>query len=297
MLGHYDQFISACDFFTVTAATLRTYYVLFFIEIGTRRLVFWNVSDSLDGIWTAQQFRNLSVTHDNLPRYLLHDRDSKFTAHADALLGDVGTEAIRLPARSPNLNAHAERWIRTVRDECLGRIIGLNEIYLRWVLTEFIQYYNERRPHRSLGLRPPGGPAGYSREGEVTRRQVLGGLITDYYRKAARQQDQGVGGSSPQPRGDGRGRSSVLRHPNQSPVSDLPTRHTATRPTKVRFRMFLSGASPPLLSPWAVPVGPRSRCRLVLGPHELKQVHQLSLPVPSSSPGCWSASGCASASA
>jgi putative transposase len=184
-LGHYRQFIWACDFFTVTTATLRTYYVLLFVEISSRRIVFWNVSDSPDGIWTAQQFRNIGLLDDEPPRYLLHDRDSKFTAHSDALLADVGSKVIRLPVRSPNLNAYAERWVRTVRGECLDRVIVLNENHLRWVLREFIRYYNERRPHRSLDLRPPHGPVESSGEGTVIRHQVLGGLINDYYRKAA----------------------------------------------------------------------------------------------------------------
>ena len=112
-------------------------------------------------------------------------RDGKFTAHADGLLRTQGTKPVRLPALSPNLHAHAERWIRTVREECLDRIIMLNKSHLRWVLTEFIRYYNERRPHRSLGLKVPEGPVEYPREGEVARRQVLGGLINDYYRKTA----------------------------------------------------------------------------------------------------------------
>jgi transposase InsO family protein len=185
LLGHYGQFIWACDFFTVTTATLRTYYLLFFIEIGSRRIVFWNVSEAPDGVWIAQQFRNLSAVEDELPRYLLHDRDSKFTTHGDALLANVGSRVIRLPMRSPNLNAHAERWVRTVREECLDRAIVLNENHLRWVLGEFIHYYNGRRLHRSLDLRPPDGPVESSGEGEVIRHQVLGGLVNHYCRKAA----------------------------------------------------------------------------------------------------------------
>lgn len=184
-LGHYSQFIWACDFFTVTTATLHTYYVLFFIEIETRRIVFWNVSDSPGGAWTSQQFRNLSLLEDKPPRYLLHDRDSKFTSYGDALLDDVGSKVIRLPVRSPNLNACAERWVRTVREECLDHIIVLNESHLRWVLERFVRYYNERRPHRSLDLRPPDGPVASLQDGEVGCRKVLGGLINDYYRKAA----------------------------------------------------------------------------------------------------------------
>ena len=184
-LGHYGHFIWACDFCIVTTATLRTYYVLFFIEISSRRIVFWNVSEAPDGPWTVQQFRNLSLLDGKPPRYLLHDRDSKFTAHGDALLGDAGSNVIRLPVRSPNLNAYAERWVRTVREECLDRVIVLSENHLRWALREFVRYYSERRPHRSLGLAVPEGPAEYPREGEVCRHQILGGLLNDYHRKAA----------------------------------------------------------------------------------------------------------------
>ena len=184
-LSHYGRFIWPCDFFTVTTATLRTYYVLFFIEIRTRRIVYWNISRRPDGAWVAQQFRNLSIVHEQLPRHLLHGRDRKFTAHGDELLRAGGAQPIQLPVRSPNLNAHAERWIRTVRQECLDRIIILNEHHLRWVLNEFVHYYNQRRPHRSLNLRVPDGPRLYSRTGKVASRQVMGGLINDYYREAA----------------------------------------------------------------------------------------------------------------
>ncbi len=184
-LGQYGQFIWACDFFTVTTATLRTYYVLFFIEVGTRRIVYWNVSEHPDGEWVAQQLRNIDMLHDELPRYLIHDRDGKFAPHADELLRGMGTEPLLLPPRSPNLNGRAERWIRSARTECLDHIIVLNERHLRWALTEFVRYYNARRPHRSLQLRPPDGPVVSTPEGKVKRRKVLGGLINDYHREAA----------------------------------------------------------------------------------------------------------------
>jgi putative transposase len=184
-LGHYGQFIWATDFFTVTTATLRTYYVLFFIEVSTRRIVYWNVSEHPDGEWVPQQIRNIDILHDELPRYLIHDRDSKFTRHADELLRGMGTEPVLLPPRSPNLNGRAERWIRSARTECLDHIIILNERHLRWALGEFMRYYNARRPHRSLQLRPPDGPVVSTSEGKVVRRKILGGLISDYYREAA----------------------------------------------------------------------------------------------------------------
>jgi len=184
-LGHYGRFIWACDFFTVTTATLRTYYVLFFIEISTRRIAYWNVSKNPDGDWVAQQFRNLAVMDGGLPRHLIHDRDTKFTAHADELLRAIGTQAVRLPVRSPDLNGRAERWVGTARQECLDHVIILNERHLRWALGEFIRYYNYRRPHRPLQLHPPHGPVASSLEGNVVRRKILGGLINDYYREAA----------------------------------------------------------------------------------------------------------------
>ena len=184
-LRHYGQFIWASDFCTVTTATLRTYYLVFFLDIATRRICFWNVSTFPDEVWVSQQFRNLSVVSDDFPRYLIHDRDSKYTRYADSLLEDAGTKVIRLPVRSPDLNGYAERWIRSLRQECLDRIIILNEAHLRWVLQGYVRYYNERRPHRALGLRVPAGPRDYPTEGEVACRRVLGGLVNDYYRKAA----------------------------------------------------------------------------------------------------------------
>jgi putative transposase len=162
----------------VTTATLRTYYVLFFIAISTRRIVYWNVSQHPDGEWVAQQFRNLAVMHEDVPRYLIHD-------HADGLLRAMGTKPVRLPLRSPDLDGRAERWIRTACNESLDRIVILNEHHLRWALTEFVRYYNAQRPHRSLQLRPPDGPVASTLEGKVVRRKILGGLISDYYREAA----------------------------------------------------------------------------------------------------------------
>ena len=184
-LAHYGRFIWASDFCTVTTATLTTYYVVFFLEIGTRRIIHWNASTSPGDAWVAQQFRNLSVVNDNLPRYLIHDRDSKYTRHADSLLEDVGTEVIRLPVRSPDLNAYAERWIRSLRQECLDRIIILNEAHLLWVLGEYVRYYNKHRPHQSLQHLPPEAPDAYPSEGRIVARPVLGGLINDYCRLAA----------------------------------------------------------------------------------------------------------------
>lgn len=184
-LSHYGRFAWASDYLTVTTASLRTYYVTFFLEIATRRICFWNVSTSPDEAWVTQQFRNLSIVSDDLPRYLIHDRDDKYPRSADSLMEDVGTEVIRLPAHSPDLNGYAERWIRSLRQECLDRIIVLSEAHLRWVLGEYVRYYNQRRPHQSLQHLPQEALAEYPGQGEVVRRPVVGGIINDYYRLAA----------------------------------------------------------------------------------------------------------------
>ena len=97
----------------------------------------------------------------------------------------MGTQVIRLPVRSPDLNGYAERWVRSLRQECLDRIIILNEAHLRWVLREYVRYYNQRRPHQSLGHLPPEALPEYPCHGEIISRPVLGGLIHDYCRLAA----------------------------------------------------------------------------------------------------------------
>jgi hypothetical protein len=111
-------------------------------------------------------------------------RDGKFARHADELLRGTGTEPLLLPPRSPNLNGRAERWIRSARTECLDHIIILNERHLHWAPGELVRYYNARRPHRSLQLRPPEGPVAVRPDGKVVRRKILGGLISDYHREA-----------------------------------------------------------------------------------------------------------------
>lgn len=110
--------------------------------------------------------------HDALPHYLTHDQDSRFTAHADAVLGGLGTQLVSLPVWSPDLNAHAECWIRTGREECLDRIAVLKERHLGWALKQLVRDYNYRRPHRSLQLRPPDGPIDCGRDGRAARRMV-----------------------------------------------------------------------------------------------------------------------------
>jgi putative transposase len=184
-LGQYKEFIWACDFFTVTTARLQTFYVLFFMELRRRRLLLVNVTEHPHAEWVVQQLRNLSVQHDHLPRFILHDRDGKFSQAFDAFAEASGIKIVKLPARSPNLNAYAERWVRSVRQECLDQIIVLSERHLRYVLKEYVKYFMKRRPHQGLKQQIPDSREGPPATGCIRSRHVLGGLIKDYYREAA----------------------------------------------------------------------------------------------------------------
>jgi putative transposase len=135
--------------------------------------------------WVVQQLRNLSVQHDHLPRFILHHRDGKFSEAFDAFAEVSGSKILKLPPRSPNLNAYAERWVRSVREECLDQIIVLSERHLRYVLKEYVGYFMKRRPHQGLKQQLPDSPEEPLATGRIGCRQVLGGLIKDYYREAA----------------------------------------------------------------------------------------------------------------
>jgi putative transposase len=117
-------------------------------------------------------------------RYLIHDHDTKFTGLFDTVFESEGIEIVDIPFAAPNANAIAERWVRSVREECLDKLIILNERHLRRVLTEYLAYYNTRRPHQGLDQDSPLGLA-VSTVGPIRYRNVLGGIIRDYYREAA----------------------------------------------------------------------------------------------------------------
>ena len=118
-------------------------------------------------------------------RYLIHDHDPKFTEAFDTVFEAEGVEIVDIPYQAPNANAYAERWVRTVREECLDPVIILNACHLRRTLNEYVAHYNARRPHQGLEQDSPCGLAPVSRQGPVRCRQVLGGIIRDYYREAA----------------------------------------------------------------------------------------------------------------
>jgi transposase InsO family protein len=187
-LSHHAGELLACDFFTVDTLFLHTIYVLFFIELGTRRVHLAGCTAHPTSAWVAQQARQLSwqIQDGTLPaRFLIHDRDSKFVSAFDTVFTSEGVEIIRTPFRAPNANAIAERWVRSVRAECLDHLLVLGEAHLRRVLTAYADYYNYARPHQGLDQRIPVGPAAPPGSGAVRRRELLGGLLRDYHREAA----------------------------------------------------------------------------------------------------------------
>jgi putative transposase len=178
----------ACDFFTVETISLRRFYVLFFIELESRRVHLAGCTTNPNGAWVTQQARNLSFTHlFERMRFLVHDRDSKFAAAFDEVFRSEGIQVIQTPIRAPQANAYAERFVRTVRAECLDWLLILGRRHLETVLRVYIAHYNRERPHRGLALLPPDSKnADQAASGrEIKRRDRLGGLIHEYHRAAA----------------------------------------------------------------------------------------------------------------
>jgi putative transposase len=143
------QGMLACDFFTVETAWLRTLYVLFFIEHGSRRVQLAGVTANPDGVWMRQQARNLTVEErlDGV-RFLLHDRDAKFSGPFDEIMRGEGLRVIKTPVRAPQANAIAERWVRSVRNECLDHVLVFGRRHLEQILRGYVTHYNAERPHR-----------------------------------------------------------------------------------------------------------------------------------------------------
>ena len=185
--------VLAVGFFTVETISLRRLYVLFFIELDSRRLHLAGCTAKPNAMWMTQQARNLAWTLSGRAtpvRYLIRDRDSKFTRAFDEIFNSEGIRVIRTPVRSPKANAYAERCVGTIRRECLDWILIRGRRHLEHVLGVYVEHYNAHRPHRSLGLRPPRTeqptlrlitPA---RQDAVQRRDRLGGLIHEYTRAA-----------------------------------------------------------------------------------------------------------------
>ena len=185
MMSHYKEQLLACDFFTVETIWLRTVYVFFFIELGTRRVHLAGVTSNPDGRWVVQQARQFVwelEENETKFRCLLHDNDKKFIDTFDQIFESEHIRVIPTPIRAPNANSFSERWVRTAREECLDHLLILNETHLRRVLSTFTTYYNTRRPHQSLGQQSPIQHQQPADTGLVQRRKVLGGIVSDYYR-------------------------------------------------------------------------------------------------------------------
>ena len=178
--------ILAVDFFHVDTVFLRRLYVLFFIEHGTRRVHLAGITAHPTGEWVTQQARNLLMNledHADGLKFLIRDRDAKFTAAFDAVFTAAGVRIIKTPVRAPRANAIAERWIASARRECLDRMLITGERHLRLVLGEYVDHYNAHRPHRALQQNPPAGrprPPAPGADIRVLRRDRLGGLIHEY---------------------------------------------------------------------------------------------------------------------
>ena len=179
--------VLACDFLTVETNRLVPLYILFVIELGRRRVWLTGITANPTGTWVAQQARELLMdmgAQADRFHMLIRDRDAKFSAAFDHVFTTDGIRVVRAPVRAPKANAYAERWVRTVRTECLDWLLIRNRRHREHVLAIYVQHYNSERPHRSIGLQTPlpahRPPAGTGRTGKVDRVDRLGGLLHEY---------------------------------------------------------------------------------------------------------------------
>ncbi len=190
-IHNHAESLVACDFLVAVTASFRVLCVLVVMEVGSRQILHYNVTVHPTADWTLQQFRE-AFPSDHHYRFLIHDRDSIFSAEVDDELKSFGLKVLRTPVQAPKANAFCERLIGTVRRECLDYVIPLSEKHLRKTLREWVTHYNQGRPHSALG---PGIPADtkarlrltpHTRQHElpadsrITTREVLGGLHHEY---------------------------------------------------------------------------------------------------------------------
>ncbi|OGQ80415.1 MAG: hypothetical protein A2289_10415 [Deltaproteobacteria bacterium RIFOXYA12_FULL_58_15] len=187
---HMNLLVST-DFFTAevwTCSGLVTFYVLFFLRIKTREIHIAGMTPHPNEAWMAQVARNVSMADIGFIKpgdYLIHDRDGKYCPVFLRTLKDVGVKPLALPPRSPNLNAHAERWVLSAKSECLDHLILFGEKTLRRAMSEFESHYHQERPHQGVGnvLLFPKKTA--TSRSTIIRRERLGGLLSFYHREAA----------------------------------------------------------------------------------------------------------------
>ena len=170
-------------------AGLRRYLVFFVIELQSRRVAIAGIHPQPDGEWMEQMARNLTDPVDGVlrtARHLIHDRDPLYTHHFPEILTSGGVQPIRLPPKSPNLNAYAERFVRSIKEECLDRVVPLGEGHLRRLVQEYVAPYHAERNHQGLGNRLlRRAPPPVRMDTDVQRRVRLGGLLSFYHREAA----------------------------------------------------------------------------------------------------------------
>jgi putative transposase len=188
------EVLAAVDFFTAevwTAAGLTTYYVLTCMRVASRQVCIAGMTTSPDQHWMEQMARNLSLAEVGFLRgcrYLLHDRDAKFCAQFDSVLQAVGIRTLKLPPRGPNLNAHLERWHRSVQEECLSKLILFGPASLRHALCEYVSHFHRERNHQgkdNIILFPVAADRIGEQDGPIRTRERLGGLLKFHYREAA----------------------------------------------------------------------------------------------------------------
>lgn len=182
--------IVAADFFTVYSLWGQVLYVLFFIELSTRKVHVAGCTANPDGAWVTQQARNLFFHLEQRKeplKFFIHDRDKKFCGPFDDIFATEGVQVVRTPIQAPRANATAERWVRTVKEECLDWLLITGRRHLEAVLRTYVDHYNHARPHRGLELaipEPNEAVSELAHPAAVDRRNRLGGLIHEYYRAA-----------------------------------------------------------------------------------------------------------------
>ena len=189
-LRRHKETLWATDFGSKTVLSfsgLRVIYFLFFIHTGSRRVYYAGCTEHPKASWVEQQARNFSMhlqDRGESARYILRDRDRKYTAKFDAILKSEGIKPVRLPVRAPNLNSYAESWLGSLKRECLNHFIVFGERHLNYLIREYLAYYHHERPHQSLGNKTI-IPCPVRNEGEIRCKTRLGGLLNHYYRDAA----------------------------------------------------------------------------------------------------------------